>query len=141
MSKINWPRLFIGAVVAAFITFMADGAMHEMLLKPDWQALYTAQGANTPAAHGTSMLWFALYELGRGFTAMLLYALMRGPFGAGVKTAAIAGVFTWIAFSLTGPVQFIPLGFFSTALWVKAGAIQLVTSIIATIAGAAPYKA
>jgi uncharacterized membrane protein len=37
-------------------------------------------------------------------------------------------------------VQFIPLGFFSNALWLKVGAIHLIVSIIATIAGAALYK-
>jgi hypothetical protein len=72
---------------------------------------------------------------------MLFYATMRAYFGAGPKTAAIAGLACWIAFSLTGPAQFIPLGFFSTALWVKLGAIHLLTSILATIAGAALYKA
>ncbi len=36
--------------------------------------------------------------------------------------------------------QFIPLGFFSNALWLKAGAIHLITTIVATIAGAALYK-
>jgi len=37
-------------------------------------------------------------------------------------------------------VQFIPLGFFSNALWLKVGAFHLVKSIIATLAGAAIYK-
>jgi hypothetical protein len=46
----------------------------------------------------------------------------------------------WIAFSLTGPAQFIPLGFYSNALWMKVGAFQLVTSIVAAIAAAALYK-
>ena len=41
---------------------------------------------------------------------------------------------------LTGPVQFIPLGFFSNALWLKVGAFHLVISIVATIVGAALYK-
>jgi len=40
----------------------------------------------------------------------------------------------------SGPVQFIPLGFFSTALWLKVGVLHLITSIVATIAGAALYK-
>ena len=65
---------------------------------------------------------------------------MRSHFGAGPKTAAFAGVVAWIAFSVTGPAQFIPLGFFSHDLWVKAGAYQLVTSIVAAIAGAALYR-
>jgi hypothetical protein len=71
---------------------------------------------------------------------MMFYVTMRSFFGAGPKTAVLAGIVGWIAFSLTGPVQFIPLGFFSNALWLKVGAIHLITSIIATIAGAALYK-
>jgi hypothetical protein len=71
---------------------------------------------------------------------MLLYVTMRAYFGAGPKTAVIAAVAGWIAFSLTGPAQFIPLGFFSTALWLKVGALHLVTSILAMLAGAALYK-
>jgi hypothetical protein len=46
----------------------------------------------------------------------------------------------WLGLSVTTPAQFIPPGFLSTALWIKAAAFQLVTSIVATIAGAALYK-
>jgi hypothetical protein len=49
-------------------------------------------------------------------------------------------VAAWLAFSVTGPAQFIPLGFYSMALWVKVAAFQLVTSIVAAIAGAFPYR-
>jgi hypothetical protein len=140
MSKINWTRLLVGTIIAAVIAFLSDGALHELVLKADWKALYAALSANEPAEHGSSMVFFAIFELGRAFTAMLIYALLRGPMGAGPKTAVLAGVFGWIAFSLTGPVQFIPLGFFSTTLWFKAAAFQLVTSIISTVAGAAVYK-
>ena len=65
---------------------------------------------------------------------------MRPFFSPGPKTAALAGVVAWFAFSLTGPAQFIPLGFYSQALWAKVAAFQLVTSIVAAIAGAAIYK-
>jgi len=71
---------------------------------------------------------------------MFLYVMMRPHFRPGPKTAALAGVVAWIAFSVTGPPQFIPLGFFSNALWIKVAAFQLVTSILAVIAGAAVYK-
>ena len=72
--------------------------------------------------------------------SLLLYATMRSHFGPGPRTAVLAAIAGWVAFSLTGPVQFIPLGFFSNALWLKVGAFHLVTSIIATLAGAAIYK-
>jgi len=140
MAQINWGRLIVGSLIAALIMFAADGFIHETIAKTDWRALYEGLGAREPEPHGSSMLYFAIFELGRGFTAMMFYVLMRAFFGAGPKTAVLAGIVGWIAFSLTGPVQFIPLGFFSNALWLKVGAIQLIVSIVATIAGAALYK-
>src|SRR6185369_16388666 len=141
MARINWGRLMLGGLIAAIIMFFTDGFIHEKIVKTDWQAVYAGLRAVEPDAHGSSMAYFALFELGRGFISMLLYATMRAYFGAGPKTAVIAGIAGWIAFSLTGPAQFIPLGFFSHALWLKVGAFHLVTSILATLAGAALYKA
>jgi len=140
MAKINWGRLIVGSLIAAIIMFFTDGFIHETIAKADWKAVYEGLRAAEPEPHGFSMVYFALFELGRGFTAMMFYVLMRAYFGAGPKTAVIAGIVGWIAFSLTGPAQFIPLGFFSTALWLKVGAIHVVTSIVAAIAGAALYK-
>lgn len=140
MARINWGRLILGGLIAAIIMFFTDGFIHERLVMADWKAVYAGLGAAEPNAHGSSMIYFALFELGRGFISMLLYATMRAYFGAGPKTAVIAGIAGWIAFSLTGPAQFIPLGFFSHALWLKVGALHLATSIVATIVGALLYK-
>lgn len=140
MAKINWGRLIVGSLIAAIIMFFTDGFIHETIAKADWKAVYDGLRAAEPEPHGLSMVYFALFEIGRAFTAMMFYVTMRAFFGAGPKTAVLAGIVGWIAFSLTGPAQFIPLGFFSNALWLKVGAIHLITSIIATIAGAALYK-
>ena len=140
MARINWGRLIVGSLIAAIIMFVTDGFIHGTIAGADWRAVYTGLGAREPEAHGLSMVYFAIFELGRGFTAMMFYVLMRSFFGAGPKTAVLAGIIGWVAFSLTGPVQFIPLGFFSHALWLKVGAIQLIASIVGTIAGAALYK-
>lgn len=140
MARINWARLIVGSLVAAIIMFVTDGFVHETIARADWRAVYDGLGSTEPQPHGSSMVYFAVYELGRGFTAMMFYATMRAFYGAGPKTAVLAGILGWIAFSLTAPAQFIPLGFFSDALWLKVGAIHLVISIVATIAGAALYK-
>lgn len=140
MARINWGRLIVSSLIAAIIMFVTDGFIHEAIARPDWRAVYAGLGAREPEPHAASMAYFAIFELGRGFTAMMFYVLMRSFFGAGPKTAVLAGIIGWIAFSLTGPVQFIPLGFFSNALWLKVGAIQLIVSIVGTIAGAALYK-
>jgi len=140
MPQINWARLIIGGLVASIIMFVTDGFFHEQLAKADWQAVYAGLKATEPEPHGIGLAYFAVFELGRGMITLLIYALMRPFFGAGPKTAVVAAIAGWIAFSLTGPAQFIPLGFFSNALWVKVGAFHLVVSIIATIVGAALYK-
>jgi len=138
--KLNWSRFVIGALVVTVICFFSDGFMHEKLLANDWKSIYAASGVAEPQEHSTALLYFFIFEIGRGVLSMFLYVLMRGCCGAGPKTAVFAAIAAWFAFSLTGPAQFIPLGFFSNQLWLKAGAIQLITSIVATLAGAALYK-
>ena len=140
MPRLNWPRLLISILVAAVIMFLSDGLLHDRLVSADWSAVYAKLGANEPHHEGAAIAYFVIFELGRAFIAMFLYALMRSFFGAGPKTAVLAGIAGWIASSVTGPAQFIPLGFYSHALWMKVGAFQLVTSILATIAGAALYR-
>ena len=140
MPKINWVRVIVGGLVVAAICFFSDGLLHEKLLGTDWKAAYDNLGAAPPEPHSISLVYFAVFELGRGLLSMFLYVLMRPHWRPGPKTAALAGAVAWLAFSIAGPAQFIPLGFFSNALWVKAGAFQLVTSIVAAIAGAALYK-
>jgi hypothetical protein len=140
MNKINWPRLILGGLVAAVILFVTDGFFHEKIVIADWKAVYAGLGSTEPQHDTFGLVYFAIFELGRGLISLYLYALMRSCCGPGPKTAALAGLVAWIAFSLTGPAQFIPLGFYSHALWIKVGAFQLITSIIAAIAGAFLYR-
>lgn len=140
MYRINWVRILVGGLVASVILFLTDGLFHEQVVVADWKAVYGNLGVAEPQHSGLGVLYFAVFDLGRGFISIYLYALMRSCCGPGPKTAVLAGVVAWIAFSITGPAQFIPLGFYSNALWVKVGAFQLVTSIVAAVAGAALYR-
>jgi hypothetical protein len=140
MNKINWPRLLVGGLLAAIILFFTDGPLHEHLVATEWQAVMRNLGIAEPHHNGFDLLYFAVFELGRGMISIYLYVLMRSCCGPGPKTAVWAAVVAWIAFSLTGPAQFIPLGFYSHALWLKVGAFQLVTSIVGALAGAALYR-
>ncbi|MEK6283694.1 MAG: hypothetical protein AABN95_25345 [Acidobacteriota bacterium] len=141
MQKINWARLFSGGLVAAVICFLSDGFLHERLVAAEWKSVYdNLRVPNPPEEHIGALFYFAIFEIGRGFLSLFLYALMRPLFRPGPKTAALAGLVAWFAFSLTATAQFIPLGFYSQALWMKVGGFQLVTSIVAAVAGAALYK-
>ncbi len=140
MSDINWGRLILGALIVAAICFVSDGFLHQRVINEQWDALVATLGANAKEHAGWTMIYFVIFELGRGFLTMFIYVLLRPRLDPGVRTAAWAGLVAWVAYSFTGPVQFIPLGFFSEALWVSAGAYQLVASIIAAIVGAAVYQ-
>ena len=136
-QRVRHPRAL---VIAAILCFLTDGLLHEKIVGADWAAVYGALGIAEPKHGSEGLFYFAIFELGRGLLSILLYAALRYHLGAGPKTATVAGIAAWFAFSVTGPAQFIPLGFYSHALWVKVAAFQLVTSILAAIAGAAPYK-
>ena len=141
MKNVNWGRFVLGALIVTVICFISDGFLHQKFVNGEWQAVYDALGATAPEHSGVmQMIWFVIFEAGRGFLTMYVYVLLRPRLGPGVQTATWAGVVAWVAYSLTGPVQLIPIGFFSEALWIKAGLYQLVFSIVAAIAGAAPYS-
>jgi hypothetical protein len=139
MGNVNWGKFILGALIVAVICFLSDGFLHQRVVNEQWEAVIAALGATFPQHAGWSMVYFVIFELGRGFLTMYIYVLLRPRLGAGAKTATWAGVVAWVAFSLTGPAQFIPLGFYSEGLWISVGLYQLVFSIIAAIAGAAPY--
>ncbi len=142
MTRVDWTRLLVGGVVATLICFATDGVMHEQLLHADWARLYEALTAQPPhpGGHAAALISFFDYELGRGLGAVFLYVMMRARYGAGPKTALWAGLVIWLVCSVSGPAQFIPLGFYSHALWWKVAAIQLITTLAASLAGAALYR-
>jgi hypothetical protein len=141
MTKINWMRLFIGGLIATVILFVTDGLLHENVFHTYWEYVYQGIGAHEPqTSHGMAILYFLVFEIGRGFTAIFIYVLMRPFHGAGPKTAVMAAVVAWLAFSVAGPAQFIPLGFYGRRLWVMVAAAQLVTSIGANLIAGALYK-
>jgi hypothetical protein len=139
MGNVNWGKFVLGALIVAAICFVSDGFLHQKLVNDQWTALVSGLGITMKDHAGWSMVWFVVFEAGRGFLTMYVYVLLRPRLGPGAKTATWAGVVAWVAYSVTGPAQFIPLGFYSEGLWASVGAYQLVFSIIAAIVGAAPY--
>lgn len=141
MTKINFGRLFIGGLIASIILFLTDGVLHEHIVKQYWQFLYQGLGAKAPeSGHAISMVYFFIFELGRGFGAIFIYALMRPFHGPGPKTAILAAIATWLAFSVAAPAEFIPLGFYGRRMWLIIAGYQLVTSIVTNLLAAWIYR-
>ena len=141
MTKINFARLFVGGLIASILLFVSDGFLHEQVFKPYWEYVYQGIGAKQPdPSHTWALVYFFIFELGRGFGAIFIYALMRPFYGVGPKTAILSAIAAWLAFSVTAPAEFIPLGFYGRRLWVMVAAAQLVTSILANLIAAWIYR-
>src|SRR6185369_16731056 len=99
MARIGWGRLVIGGLIATVILFLTDGILHEHLVHQYWEYIYNGLGAHEPqqTSHGMTIAYFLVFEIGRGFTAILFYVLMRPFSGPGPKTAVIAAVAAWFA--------------------------------------------
>lgn len=109
MPRTNWLRMIIGILIATLIMFFSDGFFHERIVVADWTAVYTALGIRPPVNSTANLLYFFIFELGRGVLAMSLYVMLRVCWKPGPAAAALAGIVMWIASSVTGPAQFIPL--------------------------------
>jgi hypothetical protein len=90
---------------------------------------------HAPAAVAGMVIW-AVVSLVFGLTGVWIYAGIRPHYGAGWKTALLAGLLLWLAPSL-GQVA---LGAIPTYVTVVGAVGGLVGALLALLAGASIYK-
>jgi hypothetical protein len=138
MGKINFGRVLIGGIVAGIVLdilgFLVDG----LWLAPQWAAGMNALGH---ADFGSSQIvWFNVLGLITGIVLIWVYAGIRPRFGAGARTAAIAGVAIWIVGVLIPNLGLMWFsGLFPRRLTAMTTAAGLVEVLVAAIAGAVVY--
>src|SRR5258708_30315274 len=107
MNPINRIRVLVGGLVAGVVLFGLMGALHHLILMNDWMAWKAAMGGavHAPSIHRSMALWFAMSVV-FGITGVWIYAGIRPRYGAGAKTAFLAGFFLWLAGRVTAaPTQ------------------------------------
>ena len=138
MARINARGVVVGGLVAGLVINVSEYILNEPVLGADMAAELTAR--NLPPIGGNAIAGFVILGFVVGIVLVWLYAAIRPRFGAGPKTAAIAGVAVWFLDYFCGSVAFGELGIFSARLILIGLVWGLVELVVAGIAGARLYS-
>ena len=140
MSGINTGKVITGGLLAGLVYNVLDFLLNYLVVGDDFRANATRLGLDPAAAESTQGIatWVVIDFL-MGLIVVWTYAAIRPRFGAGPKTAIIAGLIPYLS------ISFIMLGLstgglFPPALWAKMTLASLFITSIGAVAGAWAYK-
>lgn len=139
MGKINMNRVVLGGLVAGIVADVLGYLVDGVLLAPQWADGMKALGR--PEFTVNQWIGFNLLGLASGIFAIWLYAAIRPRYGAGPRTAILAGVAVWVIGTLLPNAALMGVsGFFAlnlTLLTTLGGIVELAAG---ALAGAALYQ-
>jgi hypothetical protein len=139
MGKINIGRVILGGLVAGIVADLLGFLVDGILLAPRWADGMRRLGHEDFSSN--EWIWFNVLGLAGGIALIWIYAAIRPRFGAGVRTAILAGLACWFIGSLLPNCSFMWVaGLFSKHLAAMTTAGNLVEFVAGAIAGAAIYK-
>jgi len=138
MGRINWSRVILGGLLAGLVLNVVDYIYYGVVMKQDMAAAMQALGKQPIP---DSIIWvFVVWDFVMGIGLVWLYAAIRPRFGAGVKTAVIAGLALWFFIGLMSAIGEAPMGLFPQRLMVISTVAALIAWPIAGAAGAKFYS-
>ena len=141
MTGINWTRVLAGGLLAGLVMNVGEAALHGGVLGSDAQQLLARYQLPEPAS-ATQLVFLILMTFVLGVASVWLYAAIRPRYGAGVKTAVVAGIAVWVIAHLWSGV-YLGMGFtglIPPRLAFLPVAWGLIEAPLGTIAGAWLYK-
>jgi len=137
MQSIRWPRVLFGGILAGLVIFILEGITslvyaEEITLSLANHDLALGQGAR-------HMALYALFCAGAGWGAVWLYAAILPRFGAGIRSAVIAGLATWALWFIPATLSWIALGLLAPWVVAYSLSVALVESVAAAFVGAWIY--
>lgn len=138
MGKINVGRVVLGGLLAGVVLNIGEYILNEPILGQEWKAAMERLNVSPP--EGSVIAWYVVMGFILGIAIVWLYAAIRPRYGAGPKTAIIAGLAAWFFVWLWGPVSLSVTGLFPakpvmvTIIW------GFFEAPIAALAGAWLYR-
>ena len=141
MGRINWGRVFLGGLLAGVVIDIGEYLFHAVLFKDQVAEMMRAMGKDPASVmSGNAIVIWNILGFLAGIGAVWGYAAIRPRFGAGAKTAMIAGVAVWYFSRFLGAIGEMNMGMASQKMITTGLVWGLVEIVIATIAGAWAYK-
>jgi len=140
MGKINWTRVLLGGLVAGAAGNVLMFAAWGLFTRPSLSAALEALGQPLQETVVSTVVGVML-----GFLVMILviwlYAAIRPRYGAGPKTALVAGVAAGLLFAVFPDIGWgLTLRLIPARVWATDAVVSLVVIVIATLLGAWVYK-
>jgi hypothetical protein len=140
MASINTGRVVAGGLVGGLVANGCDTLWNMTVMKDDMAAMVQKFGMDPAVAQSMSAAapWIVI-DFVFGILIVWTYAAMRPRFGPGPRTALTAGLTLYLAVTaiLYG---FTSMGMMSMGAFARGSATELVSTILASLAGAAVYK-
>lgn len=95
MNKINGTQVVVGGLVAGLVMNVFEAALHGGVLAGDAEALLSKYQVAPPQSAVPIVSLIAMTFV-LGIASVWLYAAIRPRYGAGLRTAMIAGVAVWV---------------------------------------------
>ena len=142
MSKINWKRVVLGALLAGFVVNLLGVATWVLYLGE----MEAAVGATHPPSQEPPerTLPNIIASFIPGFVGVGLYVALRPRYGSGPRTAVLAGLLCWFTVGVVPMLIYMFMFWRGPQLPASLIAVTFVTALViilvATVAGAWVYK-
>ncbi len=138
MSKINTGRVILGGLVAGLVFNVLEFLLNGLILGGQWAS--TMEQYNMPMPGAGFYVWIILWAFVAGLLLVWLYAGLRPRFGAGPKTAILAGLAVWFFWGLFRAVDYASMGMIGGGLLWAYLIWTLIELPLVSLIGAALYK-
>jgi len=137
---INTSKVIVGGLVGGVVANVIDFALNTYVLAgPQKAALDALNPALSANAMQTSKIpIFLVLDFILIIANVWIYAAIRPRFGPGARTAAYAGIASWVVGSVVAG-YFAGIGMFSWGLYAMSAICALINSVVSTIVGAKFY--
>ena len=137
MGKINVARVILGGLLAGLVMNVSEFVLNTYVVAEESAAIMERFALPPIGTHQIGVFVAMTFVL--GIVMVFAYAAMRPRFGAGTKTAIIAGVTIWVV-AMFASVADVVLGILPVNLLVLTGIWALVEMAVAAVAGAWAYQ-